>query len=652
MCGICGIVSQRELTPPEFQRLGAVNARLSHRGPDSAGEYSEKQVALAMRRLSIIDLDGGSQPLFNEDRSLVLIANAEIYNYVELQNSLSALGHRFTTGSDCETILHAYEEFGLDCLRHLRGMFAFALWDTRRRRLLLARDRMGEKPLYFYESEGQLIFASELKALLRSGWIPFELDPEAVNLFFHYQYVPEPLTPIKGVRKLEAAHLLTLDVDEWRVTESCYWRMEDAPPLEGDAGQLIREQLEIVSEQVMRSDVPVGVALSGGLDSSVVAALASRNGRGQVHAFSVGYSGRPESDERAEAQQLAQHLGLHFHEVELDTDAVVRFFPELNYWRDDPIADIAGHSYYAVMKLAHECGVPVVLQGQGGDELFWGYPILRQAALESSLKEKSQQHALRAPLRYISFNAPTRLARQELSTWARDFGGLRTSWQRFQKHRRTPAEQLVFYDLSPDYAIARNETPQLYGKDFADQLQESSAASLFTVAQPWPNLEVLLTRLVCATYLRENGVAQGDRLSMASSVEMRLPFLDHRLVETIIGLRKTQSDSSLPAKSWLRKAVTDLLPAEVLERPKRGFTPPVRKWHDALFAAYGDSVREGFLIQSGVLSRAAGERLASGPISAGAISPLSFKALVLEQWCRGMLAQHPSEGLNGKSIFA
>ncbi|MEA2176353.1 MAG: hypothetical protein QOD00_3945 [Blastocatellia bacterium] len=596
-----------------------------------------------MRRLSIIDLDGGSQPLFNEDRSLMLIANAEIYNYIELRRRLGALGHQFSTGSDCETIIHAYEEFGLDCVKHLRGMFAFALWDTRRRRLLLARDRMGEKPLYLYESEGQLLFASELKALLRSGHVKFELDPEAVNLFFHYQYVPEPLTPLKGVRKLDAAHLLTLDVDEWRVTERCYWRMEDAPPIEGDAGSLIREQLETVSGQVMRADVPVGVALSGGLDSSVVAALAARAGRGEVHAFSVGYSGRPESDERAEAQKLAQHLGLHFHEIELDIESVVQFFPQLNYWRDDPIADIAGHSYYAVMKLARECGVPVVLQGQGGDELFWGYPILRQAALESTLKELAQQHAFRAPLQYIYFNPPARLSRQELSTWARDLGGLRTGWQRFQKHRRTPADQLVFYDLSPDFGTALDETPQLYGKDFAGQLHESNASSLFTVAQPWSNIEVMLTRLVCATYLRENGVAQGDRLSMASSVEMRLPLVDHKLVETIIGLRKARSDIGLPAKSWLKEAVKDLLPAEVRERPKRGFTPPVRKWHEALFAAYGDSLREGFLTGHGVLSREGGERLSSGPISAGAICPLSFKALVLEQWCRGMLAQYPSD---------
>jgi asparagine synthase (glutamine-hydrolysing) len=642
MCGICGIVSRREITPVELRQVRAVNESLSHRGPDSAGEYHDAHAALAVRRLSIIDLDGGSQPLFNEDRSLVLIANGEIYNYVELRRRLNALGHHFSTGSDCETILHAYEEFGLDCVRHLHGMFAFALWDTKRRRLVLARDRMGEKPLYLYEHEGQLLFASELKALVRSGQVPFELDPEAVNLYFHYQYVPEPKTPLKGVLKLDAAHLLILDVDAWEVTRKCYWRMEDAPPIEGKPDQLIREQLETVAEQVMRADVPVGVALSGGLDSSAVAALVSRKRPGAVHAFSVGYRGRPESDERAEAQDLARHLDLPFHEVELDTETVVRFFPELNYWRDDPIADITGHSYYAVMKLARERGVPVVLQGQGGDELFWGYPILRQAALESLLKETARQHAFGAPLQYLSFNPPASLSRQELSTWARELGGLRTGWQRFQKHRRAPADQLIFYDLSPDFGAALEETPKVYRKDFIEQLNEGSVTEVFTAAQPWPGVEVMLTRLVCATYLRENGVAQGDRLSMASSVEMRLPFLDHKLVETIIGLRKTQSDIRLPAKSWLKKAVGNLLPAKVIERPKRGFSPPVRQWHEALFAAYGDSLRDGFLTQSGVLSREGGERLASGPISAGAICPLSFKALILEQWSRRMLTQHPS----------
>lgn len=638
MCGISGHISRTKITPSEVGAVRAAARALRHRGPDDAGEYAGEHVALAVRRLSIIDPVGGRQPLYNEDRTLVLVANGEIYNHAEQRRLLEAKGHRFSTGSDCETILHLYEEHGLDCVKHLRGMFAFALWDDARRRLVLARDRMGEKPLYLCERDGRLFFASELKSILASGVVPFELDAEAVNLYFHYQYVPEPRTPVRGVRKLDAAHLLVVDVDPWRVTETCYWRMEDAPPLEGDPAELIREQLDAVSGLVVRSDVPVGVALSGGLDSGAVAALAARKRPGSLHAFSVGYEGRPESDERADAQELARHLGLPFHDVELKTREVVEFFPDLNYWRDDPIADISGHGYFAVMKLARECGVPVVLQGQGGDELFWGYPLLRQAAHESSQKESATSAALSAPLRYLSPTAPAGLSRPELSAWARDFAGLRAGWRRMRSHRAQPTDRMVFYDLSPDFRAALAETPGLYTERFAEQLGEGGATELFTFRRPWPRVDVTLTRLVGATYLRENGIAQGDRLSMASSVEMRLPLVDYRLVETIIGLRKTRTDVGLPAKTWLKEAVRDVLPDFVSQRPKRGFAPPVREWHDALFAAHGNSLRDGYLTQTGVLSAESASRLARGPFPADATCPLSFKALVLEQWCRQMTA--------------
>lgn len=644
MCGICGIVSQRAITPDDVGRLAAVNRALAHRGPDGDGVYQEPHAALAMRRLSIIDLDGGWQPLYNEDRTLALVANGEIYNFVELRQQLRSQGHRFNTQSDCETILHLYEEYGLDCVHHLRGMFAFALWDGKRQRLLLARDRMGEKPLYLYERDGQLLFASELKALLRSGLVAFELDPPAIDLFFHYQYVPEPMTPIKGVRKLDAAHLLVLDVEPWRVEEKCYWRMEDAPPLEGDPGSLIREQLEVVSELVVRADVPVGVALSGGLDSSAVAALAARQRPHAIHAFSVGYEGRPlDTDERTQARALAERLGLPFHEIELKTDEVVEFFPELNYWRDDPVADISGHGYYAVMRLAREHGVPVMLQGQGGDELFWGYEVMQQAARESAQKDKlRRQRFLRGPLQYLSFDAPGELSRQGLSEWARSLGGLRAGWRRYQNHRASPADQLVYAELSPEFRLARDEGRTLYAARFAEQIRENAATELFTFPYPWHRVDLTLTRLACATYLRENGITQGDRLSMASSVEMRLPLLDHKLVETIIGLRKTESDIRLPAKAWLKEAVRDLLPAEVLQRPKRGFAPPVAQWQAALFAVYGDSLRNGFLTQSGILKEKVVGHLARGSFPEGEPG-LAFKALVLEQWCRQMIHASPSQ---------
>ena len=638
MCGIAGLVSRRTLTQEEIARVRTVNERLAHRGPDGVGEYLDDHVALAMRRLSIIDLSGGWQPLYNEDKSLALIANGEIYNFVELRKRLEGLGHKFHSGSDCETILHLYEQHGLDFVQHLRGMFAFALWDSKQHRLVLGRDRMGEKPLYLYQADGALLFASEMKALLASEIVPFELDANAVDQYFHYQYVPEPLTPLKHVRKLDAAHLLIVDVDDWRVTEKCYWSMEDAPPLEGDPATLIREELERVSEIVIRSDVPVGVALSGGLDSSAIAALAASKYPGTMHAFSVGYPGRPEHDERSDAKALADHLGLPFHDVELTTEDMVAFFPELVYLRDDPIADISGFGYYAVNKLAHDHGVPVILQGQGGDELFWGYNWVRDAARESTRKETlSQQGSLAAIGQYFKLELPNGLSRAGLGEWAHKLGGLKPGWRSWQRDRTTPPNEIIFYNLVSDFQTSERDSRGLYGNSFAQQLNGSTARDLFTFDRAQPNLPVTLTRLICDTYLRENGVAQGDRLSMASSIELRLPLLDHRLVETVIGLRKAQNDAAQPAKSWLRAAVKDLLPEWVMQRRKRGFSPPVHQWHRALFDAHGEALRDGYLYQKGVLSSAGAKHLASGSFPSDVVTPLSFKALVLEQWCRQML---------------
>ena len=640
MCGISGLISRTRITNEDTARVAKMSRALIHRGPDDSGEYRAEHVTLAARRLSIVDLEGARQPLYNEDRSLALVANGEIYNHIELRAHLEQLGHRFSTDGDCETILHLYEEDGVGCVDYLRGMFAFALWDDKRRRLLLARDPMGEKPLYLYERDGRILFASEMKALLRSGLVPFELDPPAIDCYFHYQYVPEPRTALKDVRKLAAGHLLTVDLEPWHVEEKCYWRMEDSPPIDGDAPTLIRQELDTVGRLVTRADVPVGVALSGGLDSSTVAAFAARHCPGELHAFSIGYEGRPkECDERAEARELADHLGLHFHEAEVSTAEVVEFFSELQFWRDDPIADYAGHSYYALMKLAREHGVPVVLQGQGGDELFWGYPQLRQAARETLAKQTLSKGVLSAMPQYLSLSAPANFSAGAISTWTRDFGGIRSGLRRMRNHRTTPAAQMVFYDLSPDFSAAACETPDLYGSEFAEQLGEGDATELFTLPWPWPRVDVTLTRLVSDTYLRGNGVTQGDRLAMASSVEMRLPFLDRGLVETVIGLRKAHSDVHLPAKEWLRRAVDGVLPDWVLNRPKRGFAPPVADWHAAIFATHGHSLRDGYLAQAGVLSQASADRLADGPFPAGLTSPISFKALVLEHWCRRMSAE-------------
>jgi asparagine synthase (glutamine-hydrolysing) len=637
MCGIVGVVSSQPLTPSQLEHVSRMNEGLRHRGPDGAGRYQAPQVALAMRRLSIIDPATGWQPLYNEDETIALIANAEIYNYIELRDLLIRQGHRFRTFSDCEVIVHLYEEHGDHFVDHLRGMFALALWDDRKRRLVLARDRMGEKPLYLYERDGHLVFASELKTLLHCGGIPFKLDVRAIDRYFHYQYVPEPDTPIEGVRKLPPAHLLAVATHPWSISETCYWRMEDAPPLAGDPAELIRAELESISGLVVRSDVPVGIGLSGGLDSSAIAVLTAKKYPGSMHAFTVGYSRRPYHDERGQARALAEYLGMPFHEVEVDTEDVVQWFPELVYWQDDPIADIAAYGYYAISRAAKEQQVPVILQGHGGDELFWGYPWVKEAARQSLRKALIDPSKGPRITEYLRPNWPaaTKLGMRE---WIVSAAGLRSSWDHWGRDRLSPPERLVFYDLTADFQAGLQHMAGMYPAKTKESLAGSGPFDAFTIPRPWPQIDVLITRLICQTYLLENGITQGDRLSMASSVELRLPFVDFRLVETVIGLRKTHSDLRLSPKAWFKAAVKDVVPKWVLTRRKRGFQPPARKWHRALFARHGHLLDDGVLVQLGILQPEAARSLRGGAYPFGENIPLSFKALVLEVWCRQFLS--------------
>lgn len=636
MCGIAGAIGTGPLAPEVVRHVRKMNSRLIHRGPDGEGSFQEGPVAFAMRRLSVIDLAGGQQPLYNEDGSLVLIANGEIYNHIEMRSRLTAKGHDFKTGSDCEVILHLYEEYGLDCLTHLRGMFAFALWDSRRRRLLLARDRMGEKPLYLYEERGILYFASELKAMLSAGLVPFALDPVAIDLYFHYNYVPEPWSPIRGIRKLPAAHTLVVDARTGAQNEQCYWRMEDAPRLSGDPVEHIKAELDTVSQLIVRSDIPIGVSLSGGLDSSAIAAMASKKYPGSMEAFTVGYAGRCRHDERDDARAMAQYLDMPIHEIELHPSEVASCFPDLMYWLDDPIADISSSGYFAVMKAARAQGISVILQGHGGDELFWGYPWVRQATAQTKRKVEGWQNGGPRFLDYLSLTLPSYWNLWGMKEWIKSGAGLLESFALYERDRCSPKEQAVFYDLVPDFQLAQKEIPSLYAHRFQAELQQSHAYHIFTVPRPWPQVDVLLTRLICQTYLQENGIALGDRLSMAASVELRLPFIDYRLVETVIGLRKATPDHTFPAKVWLREALKTVVPDWVMNRPKRGFTPPLHDWHQAIFAAHGAQLEAGYLVSAEILRPESGVGLSKGAYPPEAGAPMSFKALALELWCQAM----------------
>lgn len=615
-----------------------MNRAMVHRGPDGEGVYDHPHLSMRMRRLSIIDLKGGWQPLYDEEQNLALVANGEIYNFVELREELESRGHAFSTGSDCEVILHLYEELGAGCVERLRGMFAFALWDERLRRLMLARDRMGEKPLYLVrdDARGSLLFASEMKAVLASGLVAFELDPVSLGQYFHYGYVPEPATALRDVVKLDAATLMTVRTASWQIETHRYWNMLDAEPIDADPADTLRRGLEEVSRIVVRSDVPVGVALSGGLDSSAVAALAHRHYPGSVHAFTVGYEGCPETDERAEARAFAEHLGLPHHEIELSSRDFVDSFEHVVRSTDDPIADIAGFSYFSLVRLAREHGVPVLLQGQGGDELFWGYPWVRRAVAATERKQLLTRWRLLALPAYLRPSLPRGLSRWRLQNWLSEWCGLAEGLSDLRRDMTTDRDRMVFYDLSYRYGQAESCVERFYAPAFLREIEErhGGPSVLFSAPHPWPRADLWFTRLICGTYLTGNGITQGDRLSMSASVEMRLPLVDHKFVETVVGLRKVSRDVGMPPKAWLREAVADVIPAWVHGRRKRGFTPPVKQWCDTVVRKYDDLLPRGMLVENGVLCEDRIEEVSKWPT-------VHVCALLLEIWCRQMQGLMP-----------
>lgn len=594
MCGICGFFSPAAVGEAEREAARAMNDRLFHRGPDSEGWFATSNVVMGMRRLSIIDLAGGTQPLFNESGDIAIVCNGEIYNHAQLRRELKAKGHHFRSESDVECIVHAYEEYGEAMFSHLRGMFAFALWDGRAGKLLLARDRMGEKPLYFSRRpDGGIWFSSELRSLREAAGAS-RLTPEAFNLFLVFQYVPEPISPLKGVEILPAGTLMVLEPGAPVREPRPYWNLAEAHETPAHPVETVKECLSEACRLMGSADVPVGVALSGGIDSSLVAALTAAHFPGQLHAFTIGYPGRPDTDERSFAATLANSLGIAFTEIEIGIDDVVDNFPDLVHALDTPIGDIAAYGYYSVCKAARAAGYPVLLSGLGGDEFFWGYQWVREAV--------ARNEALLG----------------KRGGWT---GALRSL---FGRGEPTPQFYGVHADLRRGNSWSRSLMPieraAALDKDY--WLQETR----LDTTQP---LHLAVSELLNRTWLRSNCLALMDRMSMAQSVEARLPLLDVDLVTRVTGMRNAGlADWRKPHKWLLIEALKDTLPAEVLVRRKQGFTPPVLEWMAAIVKRYGRLLADGALVRQGLVAADCSRHLPQFDL------PFLFKLTLLECWVR------------------
>lgn len=576
MCGIAGFVNVQCGLVEAEQLIDSMCQIIRHRGPDDqgiwVGEGSQTgtSAALGMRRLAIIDLQGSHQPIFNEDRSMLIVFNGEIYNYQELQQKLRARGHQFTTSGDAETILHAYEEYGDECVNFLRGMFTFAIWDIKRQRLFAARDRFGKKPLNYYWDGQRLIFGSEIKSLLEAG-IPREVDPLALDEFLVYRYVPSPLTMFKNVSKVPAAHVLIYE--NGAVKTRPYWELSFDHTCHDDEATAIERTRTLLEEATrirLMSEVPLGAFLSGGLDSSIVVGMMSKLMSQPVKTFSIGFE-EDSYNELPYARKVAQHFGTDHHEFFVKYD-LVTVLPHLVWTYDEPFADSSMLPTYYVSKLARE-HVTVALSGDGGDEIFGGYEQYRR---EYQIYQIPR--LLRGTLARASSMMPNNVrGKKRLQTWLRDYG------------TRSIEAAMLF----PEYT-----REALYSQGFYRQVQQHMPferhLGIYHAAQqlnPTARMQYVDTK----TYLTDDILVKVDKASMINSLETRAPLLDHHLAEYVASLNPLLRVNNGRihdghGKHLLKKVAAESLPSEILERPKRGFSVPINNWFRKDMHSYAHDV--------------------------------------------------------------
>ena len=566
MCGIVGNVFARGDRAPDRAVLKRMNDRLAHRGPDDEGFFLEGPAALAMRRLKIIDLENGHQPMSGEQNRVWAVFNGEIYNYRELTTELVGRGHTFLTRSDTEVIVHGYEERGLAALGGLEGMFAFALWDGPARTLVLARDRLGIKPLYYAVMPDQIVFASELRALVEHPAIERTLDLTALSRYLSHEYVPAPASILRSVRKLPAGHWLTYT--DGRVKVEPYWTVAVRPDHAigaDEAVEKLRRVLDLAVRQHLISDVPLGVFLSGGIDSSAVAAFAARHVGGRLKTFSIGFED-PSFDESVHARRVAQALGTDHHEEILDARGARDLVERLPDLLDEPLADASLIPTFLLSRFTRR-SVTVALSGDGGDELFAGYPTY-QAHRLAGLIEPVPRWLRRGLVRPIVERLPVSLSNLSLDFKLKRFlQGM--DYQDVDRHAMwlgsfTPTEQ---HELFTPGTLEGIESPPSYAA-FHD---------ILAAAPPMEGLERMLY-LDLKGYLGEGVLTKTDRASMACSLEVRVPLLDRRVVELAAQLPMRLKLRGLTTKYVLKRALADILPAQTLARPKKGFGIPVGHW--------------------------------------------------------------------------
>jgi asparagine synthase (glutamine-hydrolysing) len=585
MCGIAGFVESWTQPAPfgadaRQDLVRSMCEAIRHRGPDDGGMWTDEGVALGMRRLSIIDLATGHQPIHNEDRTVWIVFNGEIYNFQELRRELESAGHRFYTATDTEAIVHAYEQWGAAAIGRLRGMFGLAIWDTRTRTLLLARDRIGIKPIHYAEAAGRLYFGSEIKSILRAPDVRRDLDPDALDHYLSFLYTPRDATIFRGIRKLPPGHLLTWQ--DGRTEVRRYWEVPAEEPFAGRDDEAVPALREVLTDAVrshLVSDVPLGAFLSGGVDSSVVVGLMAQTSGARVKTFSIGFD-EPAFDELDHARQVAAHFGTDHHEFVVKPDAVA-ILDDLIAHFDEPFADSSAIPTWYVSEMARR-HVTVVLSGDGGDELFGGY-------------DRYLPHA-----RVAAFDRYTPVALRPVAALAADRLPHGARGKNFLRHvgRNDQGRYLDSIRL-----FGADEKPALLTADLRRTLTdvdpERRLARHFErfASLPWASQ---MMRFDAETYLPEDVLTKVDRMSMAHSIESRVPLLDNEVIAFASALPARLKIRNGRRKHVLKEVAATLLPREIIDRPKQGFGVPLGVWfRGSLRELFADTLLSPRTLQRG-----------------------------------------------------
>lgn len=596
MCGICGTLQSSGAAITK-ELLRQMNDTLRHRGPDGEGYYCDEGIGLAMRRLSIIDVAGSDQPLYNEDHSIAVVFNGEIYNFRDLRRQLQQQGHRFHTEGDGETIAHLYEQYRAEAPQHLRGQFAFALWDSRQRRLLLARDRFGQKPLYYYHDERVFVFGSEIKALLQHPAVPHDSalgDPAMLAKYLSYGYVPAPDTAYLGIKMLLPGHRLLVQWSEdssLRIDSDPYWRLPSVSEEQHPQGQPIDAHIETVRESLreavelrMIADVPLGAFLSGGLDSSLIVALMQQASAQTVKTFSIGFAGDDSFDETRYAEQVAQHLGSDHTAFTVQPDAM-QLLRKLLWHYDQPFADSSALPTFLVSELTRE-HVTVALTGDGGDELFAGYERFYAASLVGRL-------------RFLP-RSLWNIAAGVLGLLPEGTGYYNTI-KRAKRFARGAAQPI---------ADAYFDWVRIASADMLHALlNDAPTVDLQRYVPPGKTALAALLEANMLSYLPDDLLIKADRSSMAASLEARAPFLDHVLAERVAQIPLNLKLRGSTTKTILKEAARGWLPDAIIDRPKHGFGVPLGAWLRADMAPVRDVLLSERATERSLLKRPALERL-------------------------------------------